>query len=86
MSTIGTFLDLLIKSVDTDPIPVILGQSTRGYFICLPDHEVGFEFKYADDVDTDRFTAYMDVINAKLIATAVKHGIGLLSFCGGGPN
>ena len=78
MAFMGTFLRLLIKTVDTDPIPVIIGKSTYGYFVCLPGHDTVFEFTDLLDLDTDCFTCYMNDTNAKLVAEAVKHGSNFL--------
>lgn len=80
----GTFLEMSIKTTDTVPIPVILGETGRGYFVCLPDHDAAFELKYAEDADADNFTGYMDGTSAELVAAAVKQAIGLLLYCGGG--
>lgn len=82
MITTGTFLELMIK-VDTDPIPVILGRTRRGYFICLPDHDASFEVKSSEDVDEENFTCYMDGTSAQLVAGVVKQALGLLFYCGG---
>jgi hypothetical protein len=82
MISTGTFLELTIK-VDTDPIPVILGRTRRGYFICLPDHDASFELKHFEDVDEDSFTCYMDGTSALMVAGIVKQALGLLFYCGG---
>lgn len=86
MVTTGTFLELMIKVIDTDPIPVILGQTKRGYFVCLPNYDAAFELKHAEDVDEDNFTCLMDGASAELVAAAVKQAIGLLFYCGGALN
>ena len=80
----GTFLEMSIKTTDNVPIPVILGQTVRGYFVCLPDHDAAFELEYAEDVNADNFTGYMDGTSAKLVAITVKQAIGLIFYCEGG--
>lgn len=82
----GFFMELMIKSIDTAPIPVILGRSIRGYFVCLLDHDAAFEIENAEDVDADNFTCYMDGTSADLVAAAVKQAIGLLFYCEEGFN
>lgn len=85
MISTGTFLELTIK-VDTDPIPVILGKTKRGYFICLPNHDAAFELKHAEDVDEENFICYMDGVSAQMVAGIVKQALGLLFYCGGALN
>jgi len=73
-----------IKMTDTAPILVILGQTVRGYFACLPGHEAAFELKDTQNIDSDSFTGYMDGAGAELVAAVVKQAIGLPVYCGGG--
>ena len=80
----GTFLEMSIKTLNTGPIPIILGETNRGYFVCLPDHATSFEIKYEDDVEANNFTDCMDGTSAKLVAATVNQAIGLLLYCGGG--
>lgn len=79
----GTFLYMPVKMTDSAPTPVILGQTHRGYFICLPDHEVAFELNHAEDLDADCFTQYMDGYSAEFVAATVKRAMGLLLSCEG---
>lgn len=81
MITTGTFLHMTVKVTDSTPIPVILGQTHRGYFICLPDHEVAFELDHTEDLDTDCFIQYMDVANSELVAATAKRAMELLLYC-----
>ena len=81
MIVTGTFLDMSVKITDSDPIPVILGQTYRGYFICLPDHEIAFELAHVEDLDTDHFIQYMDGSSAEFVAAIVKRTIELLFYC-----
>jgi hypothetical protein len=80
----GTFLEMWIKTPDTTPIPVILGETTRGYFVCLPNHDAAFELKYDDTAESYNFTDYMDGTSAELVAATVNQAIGLLLYCKGG--
>jgi hypothetical protein len=81
MIATGTFLYIPVKTTDSAPIPVILGKTHRGYFICLPDHEVAFESDHAEDLDADCFIHYMDGFSAELVAAAVKRAMELLLYC-----
>jgi hypothetical protein len=81
MIATGTFIDMSVKITDSVPIPVILGQTHRGYFICLPDHEIAFELDHAEDLDTDCFIHYMDGSSAELVAATVKRAMELLFYC-----
>lgn len=83
MITTGTFLYMPVKTTDSAPIPLILGQTPRGYFICLPDHEAAFELNHAEDLDTDCFIQYMDGYSAELVVATVKRAMGLLLSCEG---
>jgi hypothetical protein len=60
-----------------------LGQTYRGYFICLPDYEIAFELDYAKDLDKDCFIQYMDGSSAELVAATVKQAMELLFYCDG---
>ena len=77
----GTFLYMPVKMTDSAAISVILGQIHRGYFICLPDHEVAFELNHAEDLCADCFIQYMDGYSAELVAATVKRAIELLLSC-----
>lgn len=83
MVSTGTFLKISIKPVDTDTIPVIIGQDGSEYFVCLTDHLISFGFKSPEDIDEESFTGCMDGFSAQLVAAAVKQAVGLLAYCGG---
>jgi hypothetical protein len=82
MISTGTFLEISIKAMNSS-IPIILGRTIRGYLVCLPDHEVAFELKDNQYLDTDSFTASMDGASAELVTAVVKQALGLLAYCRG---
>jgi|AGTN01.2.fsa_nt_gi hypothetical protein len=80
MITTGTFLYMPVKTTDSAPIPLILGQTPRGYFICLPDHETAFELECVEDL-AGCFIHYMDGSSAESVAAVAKRAMELLFYC-----
>lgn len=67
----GTHYEFLIKSRSS--IMVVFGKTSRGYFACMPDFDVGCHLANLNDVfwNTERLTKVLGVVDGVTVASAL---------------
>ena len=67
----GTHYEFMIQSRSS--IMVIFGKTSRGYFACMPDFNVGCHLVSLNDVfwNTERLTAVLGVADGVTVASAL---------------
>lgn len=74
LSTEPSFHELRIKGRGSS-FDVILGDCSSGYYLCIPEINVGCSLSYWSDVfwNTERITQVLAETDAVTIATALNH-------------
>lgn len=67
----GTHFEFMIQSRSS--IMVVFGKTSRGYFACMPDFNVGCHLVELNDVfwNTERLTEVLGVADGVTVATAL---------------
>jgi hypothetical protein len=69
----GTHYEFMIQSRSN--IMVVFGKTSRGYFACMPDFDVGCHLVHLNDIfwNTERLTAVLGMVDGVTVATALVH-------------
>jgi hypothetical protein len=69
----GTYYEFMIQSRSS--IMVIFGKTSRGYFACMPDFNVGCHLVNLNDTfwNTERLTAIIGTVDGVTVAHALLH-------------
>ena len=67
----GTYYEFMIQSRSS--IMVVFGKTSRGYFACMPDFNVGCHLVSLNDVfwNTERLTEVLGVVDGVTVASAL---------------
>ena len=67
----GTHYEFLIQSRSS--IMVVFGKTSRGYFACMPDFDVGCHLANLNDVfwNTERLTKVLGVVDGVTVASSL---------------
>lgn len=81
----GIFMELWVESTDNGiSFPVVCGRGAMGWFVFLPEHEVGFTVDNINEITEDNFTQYLNIIDSYLLARIVGNAFRLIMDYGGG--
>ncbi|WP_088188892.1 DUF6618 family protein [Desulfosporosinus sp. FKA] len=69
----GTHYEFMVQSRSS--IMVVFGKTSRGYFACMPDFDVGCHLANLNDIfwNTERLTAVLGVVDGVTVAAALQH-------------